>query len=101
MRLGRREWRMAPSSVVPLALSSPLFYCRSGWIDNPTLDQIHIQRFSKVICQAIDARVALRVDIHVRGRGREIDRGARGLDEPMTKIVVVEEAVNVGAKDAA
>ena len=34
-------------------------------------------------------------------RGREIDGGARGLDEPMTKIVVVEEAVHVGAKDAA
>ena len=49
--------------------------------------------------QAIDARGSFSVAIHVRDRRRKIDGGARGSNELMAKIVVVEEAVHVGAED--
>jgi hypothetical protein len=71
------------------------------WIDDPRLKEIHIERSFQMARETIDARITLGIAIHVGGRRREIDGTARGIDESMAKIVLVEKAVHVRTEDAA
>src|SRR5262249_41958983 len=65
--------------------------------DDPTLDEIYVQRFSEMICQAIDARFTFGVDINPAFGGSKVyDGPARDRKECMPKAIVVEEAVYVG-----
>lgn len=53
-----------------------------------------------MICQAIDARLALRADPCKFSRGGEIYRSPCGSDKAMAKVVIVEKTVHRGAEDA-
>jgi hypothetical protein len=64
--------------------------------DDPTLDEIYVQRFSEMICQAIDARFTFGVDVNPAFGGSKVYGSARGRKECMPKAIVVEEAVHVG-----
>jgi hypothetical protein len=54
-----------------------------------------------MIRQAIDARFAFGRNISQGFGGREIHGPARGRKKCMAKVIVVEEAVHVGAQHAA
>ena len=73
----------------------------TGWADNPALNEIHIQRFSELVRQTIHAALAFGGDINEFFGRSEIDGGAGGANKRVAKIVVVEETMDVGAKDAA
>jgi hypothetical protein len=78
--------------------ASVVLRCAAARTGDPTLQQIHIQRFSKMARQAIDARFAFCDELRANCRGREVDSGARGLDKPTTTGIVVEQTVHVSAE---
>jgi hypothetical protein len=63
--------------------------------DDPTLDEIYVQRFSEMIRQAVDARFTFGVDINPAFGGSKVYGPTRGRKECMPKAIVVEEAVHV------
>jgi len=69
--------------------------------DDPTLDEVDVQRFSEMICQAIDARLTFGVDVNPAFGGSKVYGPARGRKECMPKAIIVEEAVHVGTQYSA
>ena len=73
----------------------------SARLDEPVPEAIDIQRFSKMVRQAIDTRLAFGADAGKFLGGSEIDGSAGGSNKCVAKIVVVEKAMHISAADAA